>query len=69
MAHTIKFYPVANGDTSQIILAGGRRILMDFCHRQKAEDEDTTEIDLKMTWITKHVALIELSTAPSIFHP
>jgi hypothetical protein len=47
MVHTIKFYPVGNGDCSHIILANGRRILMDFRHPQKAEDDDTPEIDLK----------------------
>lgn len=45
--HQVTFYPVGNGDTTQIILAGGRRILFDFCHREKSEDADTPEIDLK----------------------
>lgn len=45
--HKIKCYPVGNGDTTQIILSGGRRILLDFCHREKSQDEDTPEIDLK----------------------
>ncbi|MBP1312803.1 hypothetical protein [Herbaspirillum sp. 1130] len=45
--HKVLFYPVGNGDTSQIILSGGRRVLFDFCHRGKAEDADTPEIDLK----------------------
>ncbi|WP_026638914.1 hypothetical protein [Bordetella petrii] len=45
--HQIIFYPVGNGDTTQIILSGGRRVLFDFCHRDKAEDPDTPEIDLK----------------------
>lgn len=45
--HTVKFYPVANGDTSQIVLSNGRRVLMDFCHREKGEDPDSPEIDLK----------------------
>ncbi len=44
--HKIIFYPVGNGDTSQIVLSGGRRLLFDFCHRVKAEDLDTPEIDL-----------------------
>lgn len=47
--HQIKFYPVGNGDTTQIILASGKRILFDFCHRQKSEQDDTPEIDLKTT--------------------
>lgn len=45
--HVVTFYPVGNGDTTQIVLFGGRRILFDFCHREKAEDSDTPEIDLK----------------------
>lgn len=45
--HQVSFYPVGNGDTTQIILSGGRRVLFDFCHREKAEDSDTPEIDLK----------------------
>jgi len=45
--HTVTFYPVANGDTTQIVLSNGKRILFDFCHREKAEDPDTPEIDLK----------------------
>lgn len=44
--HKVVFYPVGNGDSSQIILSGGRRILLDFCHRQKGEDRNTSEIDL-----------------------
>lgn len=45
--HQVIFYPVGNGDTTQIVLAKGRRVLFDFCHRDKAEDADTPEIDLK----------------------
>ena len=45
--HQVIFYPVGNGDTTQIVLSGGRRVLFDFCHRNKAEDADTPEIDLK----------------------
>lgn len=45
--HKIVFYPVGNGDTCQIILAGGRRILFDFCHLRVAEDDDDPRIDLK----------------------
>lgn len=45
--HQVSFYPVGNGDTTQIVLSGGRRVLFDFCHRNKAEDSDTPEIDLK----------------------
>lgn len=45
--HQVIFYPVGNGDTTQIVLAKGRRVLFDFCHRDKAEDADIPEIDLK----------------------
>lgn len=45
--HKIVFYPVGNGDTSQIILTGDRRILFDFCHQRAAEDVDDPRIDLK----------------------
>ena len=45
--HQIIFYPVGNGDTSQVVLHRGRRILFDFCHRKQAEGIDTPEIDLK----------------------
>ena len=44
--HYITFYPVGNGDTAQVALSNGRRILLDFCHRKKAEDKDAPEIDL-----------------------
>jgi hypothetical protein len=46
--HQVIFYPVGNGDTTQIILSAGRRVLFDFCHREGAEDDDTPEIDLKV---------------------
>ena len=45
--HQIKFYPVGNGDTTQIIMASGKRILFDFCHRPCSEEENTPEINLK----------------------
>ena len=44
--HQVVFYPVGNGDTCQLILSNGRRILFDFRHIQKAEGEDSPEIDL-----------------------
>lgn len=47
MAHRIIFYPVGNGDTSQIILENGKRILMDYRHQKKAEDGEGPEINLK----------------------
>ena len=45
--HTITFYPVGNGDTCQLVLAGGERVLFDYCHRRVAEDENDPRIDLK----------------------
>lgn len=45
--HTVTFYPVGNGDTEQLVLDNGRRILFDFCHRSKSEEAGTPEIDLK----------------------
>ena len=45
--HEIFFYPVGNGDTTQIVLSKGRRVLFDFCHRYKADGGDRPEIDIK----------------------
>jgi hypothetical protein len=45
--HQVIFYPVGNGDTSQIILENGRRILFDYRHLKKAEDGKGPEINLK----------------------
>src|SRR5438132_10660378 len=45
--HTVKFYPVGNGDCSQIILANGKRLLFDYCHRKRSEDPNDPRIDLK----------------------
>jgi hypothetical protein len=47
--HHVVFYPVGNGDSSQIVLNNGRRILMDFRHQQSAEDESNPTIDLAKT--------------------
>lgn len=44
--HKVIFYPVGNGDTSQVITADGKRILFDFRHCAKSEDADEPEIDL-----------------------
>ena len=44
--HRVRFYPVGNGDCSQIVLANNKRLLFDFCHRRKAEDKDDPQIDL-----------------------
>lgn len=45
--HQIVFYPVGNGDTSQIILENEKRILFDFRHLKKTEAGDGPEINLK----------------------
>lgn len=45
--HQIVFYSVGNGDTSQIILENGKRILFDFRHLKKTEDGEGPEINLK----------------------
>jgi hypothetical protein len=45
--HQIIFYPVGNGDTSQIILENGKRILFDFRHLKKTETGEEPEINLK----------------------
>jgi hypothetical protein len=45
--HKVIFYPVQNGDTSQIVLDNGKRILFDFRHLNCGEDEDEPAIDLK----------------------
>lgn len=45
--HKVVFYPVGNGDSSQIILSSGKRVLFDYCHRAtKGEDDDEPIIDL-----------------------
>jgi hypothetical protein len=45
--HKIIFYPVQNGDTSQIILSNGKRLLFDFRHLKIGENEDEPAINLK----------------------
>lgn len=47
MAHQILFYPVGNGDTSQIVLDNGKRLLFDFRHLKKTEKGEGPEINLK----------------------
>jgi hypothetical protein len=46
VVNKVTFYPVSNGDTSQIVLANSRRILMDFHHRACGEDDTSPHIDL-----------------------
>ena len=50
--HKVIFYPVGNGDTSQIILENGKRILFDFRHQKKSEEEGSKDFNLK-----KHLQL------------
>lgn len=45
--HKVFFYPVGNGDTSQVVLSNGRRVLFDYCHRRNGEDQECPLIDLK----------------------
>lgn len=45
--HQVVFYPVGNGDTSQIILSNDRRILLDYRHQKAGESNDSPVIDLK----------------------
>lgn len=45
--HKITFYPVGNGDTTQIVMAKGRRFLFDYNHCKVAEDKSDARIDLK----------------------
>lgn len=45
--HTITFYPVGNGDSCQIQLAGGKRFLFDYNHCKLGEDASDPRIDLK----------------------
>ncbi|MGA7578153.1 MAG: hypothetical protein ACLQUW_02585 [Desulfobaccales bacterium] len=45
--HKVVFYPVGNGDTSQIILENGKRILFDFRHQKNSEDEGSKDFNLK----------------------
>lgn len=45
--HEVIFYPVGNGDTSQIILENGKRILFDYRHLKSSENGKGPEINLK----------------------
>ncbi len=44
--HKVTFYPVGNGDTSQIILENGKRLLFDFRILACSTEDDRPEIDL-----------------------
>ena len=53
MKNEVRFYPVGNGDTSQIILNDGKRMLFDFRHISSAEDDNGPEINLAKTLKTE----------------
>lgn len=44
--HKVIFYPVGNGDSSQIILSAGKRILFDYCHHKEGGNDNDLYIDL-----------------------
>lgn len=44
--HKVIFYPVGNGDAGQIVLENGKRLLFDFHHRKKLEEEGSTDFNL-----------------------
>ena len=44
--HKLTFYPVGNGDSSQIHLANGKRLLFDFRQHSQASDSEHPTIDL-----------------------
>jgi hypothetical protein len=45
--HNVIFYPVGNGDTGQIILANGKRLLFDFHHQSQGEDDSHPVMNIK----------------------
>jgi hypothetical protein len=45
--HKVIFYPVGNGDASQILLQNGRRLLFDYHHQKKSEELGSTLFNLK----------------------
>jgi hypothetical protein len=45
--HKVIFYPVGNGDTSQIILENSKRLLLDYHHQKKTEEDGCWEFNLK----------------------
>lgn len=46
--HTVRFYPVGNGDTSQIITASGKRFLFDFCNRKAGPDDKRIDLAARL---------------------
>lgn len=49
MAHSITFYPVGNGDTTQIVTDQGKRILLDYRQHSNAESADFPVMDIRST--------------------
>lgn len=47
--HTISFYPVGNGDCSQIVLDNSKRILLDYRQHPNGTDPSKPEINLSQT--------------------
>jgi hypothetical protein len=47
MAVTLSFFPVGNGDCSEIVLADGRRLLFDYNHQKASEEAGSREFNLK----------------------
>lgn len=45
--HEVVFYPVGNGDTSQIVLDNGKRLLFDYRHVKQSETGESPCINLK----------------------
>jgi len=56
--HKVIFYPVGNGDTSQIVLENGKRFLFDYHHQKKAEEDDSTTFNLKQ-YLTDDLRIAE----------
>lgn len=54
--HKVLFYPVGNGDTSQIVLSNGKRILFDFRHLKRTEDGKGPEINLRQQLLSELAA-------------
>ncbi len=57
MKHSIKFYPVGNGDCNLISVGGAKKKMMFDCNfRQKAEDDDDEMFDVHNDLITNELS-------------
>lgn len=45
--HKLIFYPLGNADCTQIVLAGGKRILFDFADKHDPKDPNDLRCDLE----------------------